>query len=222
MKLVVLLLIVNICTSFHLFAKIRKPFNEMVNRFYVKEDESSTENKLFCLKTVIQVFTPLLLFASTETVSLADDLLISPDQPIQRSISQSSIDGNVKSPLGVNFYDIKVGEGPEVVEGKSVQFIWLLRRSNGYFVAANTDETDPFIYKVGNTKKVIKGIDDAIRGMKAGGIRRMLIPPKLGFVEGLDDGKPGPIPDGFGPKRQILTRLDKEVWYFEIKVLKVK
>jgi len=35
-------------------------------------------------------------------------------------------------------------------------------------------------------------------------------------------GKPGPLPAGFGPRRQILTRLDREVWNFEIKMLKVK
>lgn len=51
---------------------------------------------------------------------------------------------------------------------------------------------------------------------------RMNIPPQLAFIEGVEDGKPGPIPAGFGPKRQILTRIDREVWYFEIKLLKVK
>ena len=58
--------------------------------------------------------------------------------------------------------------------------------------------------------------------MKVGGIRRLAIPPNLAYIEGLEDDKPGPIPSDFGPKRQILTRIDKEVWYFEIKLVKVK
>lgn len=75
---------------------------------------------------------------------------------------------------------------------------------------------------MGNTKKIIKGLDEAVRGMRAGGLRRINIPPSMAFVEGVDDGKPGPIPKDFGPKRQILTRLDRETWYFEIQMLKVK
>ena len=27
---------------------------------------------------------------------------------------------------------------------------------------------------------------------------------------------------GFGPRRQVLTRLDREVWYFEVKMIKIK
>jgi FKBP-type peptidyl-prolyl cis-trans isomerase len=73
----------------------------------------------------------------------------------------------------------------------------VLRRSNGYFVDASSNYGDePFIYKVGNTKKVIKGLDEAIRGMKARGVRRVNIPPKMAFVEGVGDDKPGPMPSG--------------------------
>eukprot|EP00600_Ochromonadales_sp_CCMP1393_P005863 CAMPEP_0174962242 /NCGR_PEP_ID=MMETSP0004_2-20121128/4677_1 /TAXON_ID=420556 /ORGANISM="Ochromonas sp., Strain CCMP1393" /LENGTH=160 /DNA_ID=CAMNT_0016210757 /DNA_START=334 /DNA_END=816 /DNA_ORIENTATION=- len=127
-------------------------------------------------------------------------------------------------PSGVQYFDVAVGEeGPAVEEGRTVQLLWVLRRSNGYFVDASSNYGDePFIYRVGNLKKTIRGVDEGIRGMKQGGIRRMNIPPELAFVEGVDDGKPGPLPTGFGPKRQILTRQDKEVWYFEIKCLKVK
>ena len=112
-------------------------------------------------------------------------------------------------------------------------------------------------------QKVIKGIDEGIRGMRVNGIRRLSIPPKLAYVEGVDDDKPGPIPNGsfiihmflyhtytlsylwfyidYGPRRQILTRADRfpkiimlslvsinailifrEVWNFEIKILKIK
>ena len=129
----------------------------------------------------------------------------------------------VKLPSGVTYFDYVDGDGAEVQEGKSVQFQWVLRRSNGYFVDASSNYGDePFIYKVGNTKKVIKGVDEGIRGMKVGGVRRMNIPPKMAFVSGVGDDKPGPMPAGFGPRRQIETRIDKEVWYFEIKVTKVK
>lgn len=129
----------------------------------------------------------------------------------------------VKLPSGVQYFDYVDGDGAEVQEGRTVQFQWVLRRSNGYFVDASSNYGDePFIYKVGNTKKVIKGVDEAIRGMKVGGVRRMNIPASSAFVLGVGDDKPGPMPAGFGPRRQIETRIDKEVWYFEIKVLKVR
>jgi len=129
---------------------------------------------------------------------------------------------SIKLDSGVQYFDYVIGEGAEVQEGKTVQFQWVLRRSNGYFVDASSNYGDePFIYKVGNTKKVIKGVDEGIRGMKVGGVRRMNIPPNVGFI-GVGDEKPGPMPAGFGPRRQIETRIDKEVWYFEIKVLKVR
>ena len=130
----------------------------------------------------------------------------------------------VSLPSGLKYYDEVIGDGAEAIEGKSVQFQWVLRRSNGYFVDSSTNygNNEPFIYKIGNLKKAIKGIDEGIRGMKVGGIRRLAIPPNLAYIEGLEDDKPGPIPSDFGPKRQILTRIDKEVWYFEIKLVKVK
>jgi hypothetical protein len=125
-------------------------------------------------------------------------------------------------PSGVQYFDVKEGEGKQAEEGNSVQFQWVLRRSNGYFVDASSNYgNEPFIYRVGNTKKVIKGLDEAIRGMRAGGVRRINIPPQVGFT-GVGDEFPGPMPSDFGPRRQILSRIDKEVWYFEIQLIKVK
>ena len=144
-------------------------------------------------------------------------------------LATESVDsyGFKKLTSGVELNDVKIGDGAVAEEGKTVQFLWVLRRSNGYFVDASSnyqlaDGTDePFIYKVGNTNKVIKGLDEGIRGMKVGGVRQFKIPPSLAYREVGDDA-PGPMPAGFGPRRQILTRIDNEVWYFQVKLLKVK
>ncbi len=161
--------------------------------------------------------TPLLsnVAIAADSISLSD----------KNGISESTNDRKVvKLPSGLEYFDVKIGDGEGVVnEGNSVQFQWVLRRSNGYYVdSSGTEPGSEFIYKVGNTKKVIRGIDEGIRGMKVGGVRRLAVPPQLAWVEGLDSSNPGPIPSDFGPRRQIMTRLDKETWYFEIKVVKIK
>lgn len=143
------------------------------------------------------------------------------EQPVGAPMPERS--PNVKLESGLQYYDATVGDGAVVEEGKTVQFQWVLRRQNGYFVDASSNYgSEPFIYKVGNLKKVIKGVDEGIRGMRVGGVRRLLIPASLAYVQGVGDGLPGPMPDGFGPRRQIETRREREVWYMELQVAKVR
>ena len=88
---------------------------------------------------------------------------------------------------GVSFQDLRPGDGDEIIEGKRVNIQWSLKRSNGYIIdsSANNDGV-PFIFVVGSGA-AIKGLDEGIRGMKVGGIRRIVIPPSLSFVDGLED-----------------------------------
>jgi hypothetical protein len=79
----------------------------------------------------------------------------------------------------------------------------VLRKSNGYFVdSSEVNDSIPFIFTVGDGT-AIRGLDEGVRGMTAGAVRQILIPPSLAYVEGLEDGKPGPIPNGFGPRQQM-------------------
>ncbi|CAM9137392.1 unnamed protein product [Hapterophycus canaliculatus] len=148
----------------------------------------------------------------------ADD----PVKPAQRNGGEGSIPPFTVLPSGVQITDIVVGDGAAADVGKGVTLKWVMRRSNGYYVSSSTEgEGEPFIYRVGDEKRAIKGLDDGIRGMKTGGTRRIVVPPELGYVEGCKDGKPGPIPVGIGPKQQINTRT-KEPLSFEVKLTKVR
>jgi FKBP-type peptidyl-prolyl cis-trans isomerases 1 len=60
-----------------------------------------------------------------------------------------------------------------------------------------------FYFTVGDKKAAIEGLDEGIRGMRQGGTRRILIPPSLAYVQGLEDGLPGPLPAGYGPRQQM-------------------
>jgi FKBP-type peptidyl-prolyl cis-trans isomerase len=105
---------------------------------------------------------------------------------------------------GVVYADLRPGSGESVVkEGSRVNLQWVLRKSNGYFVdSSEVQNSVPFIFTVGDGT-AIKGLDEAVRGMKLGGVRRILIPPSLAYVDGLEDGRPGPLPAGFGPRQQM-------------------
>ena len=99
---------------------------------------------------------------------------------------------------GVIYADISKGNGEIVKEGSKVNLQWVLRRSNGYFVdSSDVSDSVPFIFTVGckdNGDAAIEGLDEGIRGMKTGGTRRILIPPRLAWIGGIVDGKPGPLP----------------------------
>ena len=109
-------------------------------------------------------------------------------------------------PSGVSIQDIRPGDGEIVEEGKRVNIQWVLKRSNGYSIdSSSNNDGVPFIFVVGGQdgNRAIKGLDEGVRGLRVGGIRRIVIPPSLAYVDGLEDGMPGPIPSDFGPKQRI-------------------
>ena len=133
-----------------------------------------------------------------------------------------------KLPSGVVYADLRVGSGDAVEEGSRCNLQWVLRKSNGYFVdSSEVSGSVPFIFTAGSGT-AIKGLDEGMRGMKQGGTRRVLIPPSLAYAEGLEDGKPGPLPMGFGPRQQMKrvqgARKDVpgEYLFFEVQLTRVR
>ncbi len=108
-----------------------------------------------------------------------------------------------KLPSGVVYADVRVGSGRVVGESSRVNLQWILRKGNGYFVDSSEVQGGvPFIM---NVKKgdAIQCIDEGVIGMKQGGVRRLICPVNTAYVGGVDDGNPGPLPAGFGPRQQI-------------------
>lgn len=129
---------------------------------------------------------------------------------------------------GVIYADLRPGAGDTVKQGSKVNLQWVLRKSNGYFVDSSaTHDSVPFIFTVGDGT-AIHGLDEAVRGMKEGGVRRVLIPPSLAYADGLDDGKPGPLPYGYGPRQQMrrVQNIRKDVpgeyVYLEVQATRVR
>eukprot|EP00566_Odontella_aurita_P015797 CAMPEP_0113594216 /NCGR_PEP_ID=MMETSP0015_2-20120614/38935_1 /TAXON_ID=2838 /ORGANISM="Odontella" /LENGTH=277 /DNA_ID=CAMNT_0000501151 /DNA_START=305 /DNA_END=1137 /DNA_ORIENTATION=+ /assembly_acc=CAM_ASM_000160 len=86
----------------------------------------------------------------------------------------------IQLPSGVMYVDLRPGSGDVVEEGKRVNVQWVLKRSNGYFVdSSSNNDGVPFIFTVGDPKGAMAGVDEGIRGMRVGGIRRIIVPPNL-------------------------------------------
>jgi len=92
--------------------------------------------------------------ASYNRTALLGSVLASRSQAAAAAGEEAAATGFIRTASGLEYSDVKLGEGPEALAGKSVQFQWVLWRFNGYFVDASSnygDEGDGnFIYMVGN------------------------------------------------------------------------
>ncbi|HVB77891.1 MAG TPA: FKBP-type peptidyl-prolyl cis-trans isomerase [Candidatus Nitrosotalea sp.] len=97
----------------------------------------------------------------------------------------------IKLPDGLQYADVKVGTGPPVVQGDTVSVQYTGWLTNGTKFDSSRDRGQAFSTPIGSGN-VIPGWDEGIPGMRVGGIRRLLIPPALGY--GANPPSGGPIP----------------------------
>jgi FKBP-type peptidyl-prolyl cis-trans isomerase FkpA len=100
--------------------------------------------------------------------------------------------------------DIKVGTGAEAKAGQKVTVHYVGTLTNGSKFDSSRDRGQGFDFKLG-AGQVIKGWDQGVAGMKVGGVRKLTIPPELGYGAG---GYPPVIP----PNSTLV---------FEVELLKV-
>ena len=89
-----------------------------------------------------------------------------------------------KTESGLQIADVKVGTGIEPTAGQTVKVQytgWLndFDDLEGKF-DSSYERGRPLTFAVG-TGRVIKGWDEALLTMKVGGVRRIIIPPELGY-----------------------------------------
>lgn len=96
-----------------------------------------------------------------------------------------------KTPSGLYVLDIQEGSGPAVAAGQKAQVHY-----TGWFVDGKQFDSSvggaPLEFAIGQAQ-VIAGWDEGVAGMKAGGKRRLVVPPDLAYG---DQGYPGAIPPG--------------------------
>jgi FKBP-type peptidyl-prolyl cis-trans isomerase len=91
---------------------------------------------------------------------------------------------------GLQFIDLVEGSGPSPNYGQlcSIQYTAYLKLPNR--PDKQRFDADTYLLKHGNGR-LIAGLDEGLHTMKVGGQRRLIIPPKLGFV----DDALGPVPE---------------------------
>ncbi|KAA0940349.1 FKBP-type peptidyl-prolyl cis-trans isomerase [Streptomyces apricus] len=85
------------------------------------------------------------------------------------------------APTELTVRDLTVGDGAEVKSGMVVRVHYVgVTFESGREFDASWDRGEPFKFALGGGK-VIKGWDRGVRGMRVGGRREIIVPPRLGY-----------------------------------------
>jgi FKBP-type peptidyl-prolyl cis-trans isomerase len=101
---------------------------------------------------------------------------------------------------GLKFEDTTVGDGAVASNGQTVSVHYTGWLENGTKFDSSKDRNEPFEFRLG-AGQVIRGWDEGVAGMKVGGVRRLTIPPQLGYG---DRGAGGVIP----PKATLIFEVE--------------
>ncbi|XP_020087760.1 peptidyl-prolyl cis-trans isomerase FKBP16-3, chloroplastic [Ananas comosus] len=120
----------------------------------------------------------------------------------------------VTTETGLQYKDIKVGEGPSPPVGFQVAANYVAMLPSGQIFDSSLEKGQPYIFRVGSGQ-VIKGLDEGILSMKVGGKRRLYIPGSLAFPKGLNSapGRPRVAPNSpviFDVSLEYIPGLDNE------------
>ena len=110
----------------------------------------------------------------------------------------------ITTPSGLKYTDLKIGTGDKAKVGSTVSVTYTGTLKNGEKFDSNVGKP-PYTVTIGDGE-VIRGWEEGLIGMQAGGKRKLIIPHTLGYGE-----------KGFPPKIPPYAEL-----IFEIEVVKVK
>jgi peptidylprolyl isomerase len=129
------------------------------------------------------------IFATTAAFVLAQSETKKSAAP--NTDAPAKVSGNgVKTDSGLQFWDIRVGNGDVAKEGSHVRVHYTGWLTTGKKFDSSVDAGKPFDFTIGNGE-VIKGWEEGVTGMRVNGKRQLRIPPGLGYGA---EGSPPDIP----------------------------
>ena len=81
---------------------------------------------------------------------------------------------------GLVYEDISAGSGAAAGLGQTVSVHYTGWLTDGTKFDSSKDRNEPFEFPLG-AGYVIRGWDEGVQGMQVGGVRRLRIPPELGY-----------------------------------------
>jgi FKBP-type peptidyl-prolyl cis-trans isomerase len=121
------------------------------------------------------LLTSLLLVAGALSTSALATQEGKPMEPAKDTAAKETV-----TPSGLKYVDQKTGTGAEAKSGDVVSVHYTGWLENGTKFDSSRDRNEPFRFKLG-AGQVIKGWDEGVAGMKAGGKRKLTIPAELGY-----------------------------------------
>lgn len=99
----------------------------------------------------------------------------------------------ITTPSGLSYEDLTSGRGDAAVgRGCFVTVHYVGRLADGTTFDSSRDRGEPFGFPL-DVGYVIRGWDEGVKGMRVGGVRRLTVPPELGYGA---QGIAGLIPPG--------------------------
>jgi peptidylprolyl isomerase len=92
--------------------------------------------------------------------------------------ASSSPAATVTTASGLKYVDRVVGSGPTPKPGQNVSVKYTISADGKYL--AGSREGSPFVFAI-DRDQALKGLDEGVSTMKAGGKRTLWVPPSLGY-----------------------------------------
>ncbi|MDR2240381.1 MAG: FKBP-type peptidyl-prolyl cis-trans isomerase [Zoogloeaceae bacterium] len=84
------------------------------------------------------------------------------------------------SPSGLIYEELTIGNGEAAAPGQTVSVHYTGWLTDGTKFDSSKDRDEPFDFPLG-AGYVIRGWDEGVQGMRPGGVRKLTIPPELGY-----------------------------------------
>lgn len=127
--------------------------------------------------------------SSTHAASLPTE----PDKLLCDASCQSSLESiqSVTKENGLKYKDIVVGGGPAPPVGYQVTVDYVALTPQGKVFDSSLEKGRPYDVRIGSGQ-IVAGLDEGIKDMKVGGLRRLYIPGNLSFPRGVNSapGRP--------------------------------
>ncbi len=135
---------------------------------------------------------------------LLSAMLVSPPETTF-ALDRKDVSRTITTSSGLIIQDIKVGDGREARTGDNIAVHYMGWLATGVKFDGSHHRDQPFQFKLG-AGQVIKGWDEGIPGLRVGGLRKLIVPSRLGY----------------GPRRILDLIPENAELTFEIELIKVK